>query len=466
MLKKIAAALVVLAALAGFLLLRDWDSPELGRAVLARVGDSTGIEIEAQSFKLNLFKGLVLNGVRGTAPGAAGTLAFSLDELVFEHQLMPLFSGTVSIDRVVVDTPRLEFTSASSSASSPAGAAVASTQGTEPGAKTGRAPTPSDVPVGSGAGTSDGLTLDVRLVRIEDGSMVVRQADGREQLNVDGLTFEMTDLRLDPSRTGIGALSARGTLDVDKVQADAQSFTNLEGAFALADARFTVPELRLSMASGTVTADTTIDFNPVPLTYALHATSQQDLNVLVGAPGGLGPATARFDAKGAGPDATGLSATGTIDLEPGQFPASPLFTRIDEAVGKPVLSNASYEATTLSFSLIGNRLTLEPFRLTTPSARLDLSGEVVLDGPLDMSVALATPREGLSVEGTSATVLDVLADNEGWVPVPLSITGTLEDPRVRPDGRALASMATAGAKREATEKATDALRGLIKRKIR
>ncbi len=466
MLKKLAVALVVLVAAGGFLLLRDWDSPKLGRAVLAKVGDSTGIHIEAESFKLNVFKGLVLRDVRGTAPGAGGTLTFSLDELVFEHRLMPLFSGTVSIDRVVVDTPQLEFVSAASSTSSPAGAAVPSTQSAGPKATTEQAPARADVPTGSDAGASNGLMLDVRLVRIERGSMIVRQADGPEQLNVDGLTFEMTDLRLDPSRTGIGAVSARGTLSVDTVQADAQTFTDLAGAFELADARFAVPELRLSMASGTVTADTTIDFNPVPLTYALHATSQQDLNVLVGTPGGLGPATARFDARGTGPDAAGVSATGTIELAPGQFPASPLFTRVDQALGKPVLSNAPYEATTLSFRLSGNRLTLEPFRLTTPSARLDLSGDVVLDGPLDMSVALATPREGLSVEGTSASVLDVLADNEGWVPVPLAISGTLEDPRVRPDGRALASMASAGAKREATEKATDALKGLIKRKIR
>jgi hypothetical protein len=253
---------------------------------------------------------------------------------------------------------------------------------------------------------------------------------------------------------------------IAEVRADAQTLNELTGAFELAEARFTVPELRFAIASGTVAANTTIDFNPVPFTYALQATSENDLNTMLGTPGGLGPATARFDAKGAGPDAANLVASGEVQLAPGQFPASPLFTQIDDALGKPVLANAAYEATNVNFRLAGNRVTLDPFRLTTPAARLDLSGVAALGGPIDFDLALATPREGLTVAGTSATVLDVLADNEGWVPVPLTLTGTVESPKVRPDVGTLASMAAQGAKREATAKATDALRGLIKRKIR
>ena len=41
MLKKLVIVLVVILALAIFLIARDWDSPELGQAILDQVGDAT-----------------------------------------------------------------------------------------------------------------------------------------------------------------------------------------------------------------------------------------------------------------------------------------------------------------------------------------------------------------------------------------------------------------------------------------
>jgi len=465
MVKKILLALVVLVVLAGFLVARDWDSPELGRAVLSQVGEATGIRITAETFRLNLLTGLVLEGVTGTVPGQGGELAFTMNQLVFEHRIGPLLSGTVAIDRVLLVRPTLAYTVASASPTpSPGGTSSAKTpEAAETADRAGESG--AAVPAGENPG-SRSLALDVRLVRIESATLVSTDGAGSEQVRVDGLDFEMTDLMLDPDRPGISGLAARGALSVAHIRADAHAVGDITGSFELADARFTVPELRFALSSGTVVANTSLDFNPVPFTYALTATSSHDLNRMLDTPEGLGPATARFDATGAGPDTANLEASGDVQLAPGQFPASPLFARIDEALGKPVLTNASYEATNVRFRLAAGRVILDPFRLTTPAARLDLSGEAHLEGPLDFRIALATPREGLTVEGTSATVLDVLADSEGWVPVPLTLTGTIDDPKVRPDVGTLASMAAQGAKREATEKATDALRGLIKRRIR
>ncbi len=465
MLKKILIVFVVLAALTGFLLSRDWDSPALGRAVLSQVTASTGIQIAAEGFKLNLLKGLVLDEVTGTVTGDGGTLTFAVSQLVFEHRIMPLLSGTVAIDRVLVGSPTLEFREAVY----PVGAASAPAppEPADDSPATGKeAPLGTGVTTSAESGTAAGLALDVKLVRIEQGALVARNTDGNETMRVDGLDFEMTDLRLDPNRAALAALSARGVLSITAIEADTAVVRDARGSFELADAHLTVPELQFSLPSGRVTANTDVDFNHAPFTFALDATSQHDLNLMLETPGGLGPASARFAAEGVGSDVALLQASGDVELAPGQFPASPVLVQIDDALGKPVLANASYEATTLSFRLRDNRLTLEPFRLTTPSARLDVTGELDLAGPLDFSIALATPREGLNVEGTSAAVLDVLADNEGWVPVPFRISGTLEEPRARPDVGTLASMAASGAKREATEKATDALRGLIKRKIR
>ena len=65
-------------------------------------------------------------------------------------------------------------------------------------------------------------------------------------------------------------------------------------------------------------------------------------------------------------------------------------------------------------------------------------------------------------------MLDVLADDSGWVPIPMTVSGTLEESKVRPDTQALTAQAKSGAKREvkeaATEAAEGALRGLFGRK--
>ena len=54
-----------------------------------------------------------------------------------------------------------------------------------------------------------------------------------------------------------------------------------------------------------------------------------------------------------------------------------------------------------------------------------------------------------------------MSDDKGWVPIPIHISGTTENPRVRPDGGALVAQAGSGLKREASDAAKRAIRGLI-----
>ena len=186
---------------------------------------------------------------------------------------------------------------------------------------------------------------------------------------------------------------------------------------------------------------------------------------MVGASEGFGPGVVQLEAEGVGADAKDVKARGGMQLAAGEFPNVTMFTGVDQALGKTVLVGAQYEATEASFTLENNVVTLAPFRFTSETARLDLEGTVNLEGPIDLGFAVATPREGLDIEGVGASVLDVLSDDQGWVPIPISVTGTLEEPRVRPDSQALIAQAGSGLKREAKEAATEAaregLRGLL-----
>jgi hypothetical protein len=288
---------------------------------------------------------------------------------------------------------------------------------------------------------------------------------GEEKTRIDGLDLEMRNVAVDPNAASLAGLAAEGTLGIREMVFDKLTITETEGTFQLADAVFAIPELSFRLPHGSFTAGAKLDFNRVPFTYALTSTGDPlDLNGMVGATEGFGPARIHLEVQGAGPETKDMRADGRLVLDEGRFPDAPMFSRIDSALGKKTVVGSSYEATEATFRMENDRVKLDPFRFLSGDARVDVSGTVRLDGPIAFDLSLATPREGLKVEGAGSDMLDLLADDEGWVPVPLDVAGTLEDPTVLPDVKELASQAGRGAKRAVAEKATDALRGLLKKK--
>jgi hypothetical protein len=440
----------VLAVVAGFLVSRDWDSPELGQALLDKVSAATGIQMKAEGFRLNLLKGVVLEKVDAKSSGDGRELAFNLDRLVFEHRLLPLLSGTVAIDRILLEKPQIDVV-----------------QSKAKGSSGGKGPESGDA-AGSGPGESGGgggLALEVKQIQIEDGSLSVKNEKGEEKTRVQGLDLEMRNVGFDPEAASLAGLSAEGTLGIREMVFDTLNLTETQGEFQLADAVFVIPELTFAMPHASFTSGAKLDFQRAPFKYSMNAKGDPlDVNGMVGAKEGFGRATLHLELQGAGPETKDLRAEGLLALQEGRFPDAPMFSRIDAALGKKTVVDSPYKATEVSFRMENDRVILAPFRLESGDARLDLQGTMALAGSIDFDLSLATPREGLRIEGMGSSALDLLADDEGWVPVPIDITGTLEDPKVRPDVKALASQAGRGVKREATEKATDALKGLLKKK--
>ena len=175
-----------------------------------------------------------------------------------------------------------------------------------------------------------------------------------------------------------------------------------------------------------------------------------------------------MQASGAGSSSRDLQAKGSVALAAGTLPDAPVLKDIDRSLGKEVVVGAPYQATRADFTIADNIATLSPFRFETALARVDTSGKADLDGPLDLELSVATPREGIRIGGVGSDVLDVLADEQGWVPVPMTVTGTIDDPKVRPDAKALLSQASKGYKRGLTkdleEKASGLLEGLFRKK--
>ena len=453
MLKKLLIVVVVLLAIVLFLAGRDWDSPELGQALLDKAGEATGIQMTATGFRFNLLKGVELSGVEASQQDEGREFSFTLDQLIFEHRLLPLLSGTVAIDRIVFERPQFELVE---SAKKPSGEG-------EPKEPKEKKPPEEEAP--SAADDEGGFALEVRQILIRDGTVVMKKKGQDGETRIEDLDFEMRNLKFDPTAESLAALSADGELSIGQVLLGTLTLTDVESQFTFASAVFDLLSLTFATPHGKFTGEMQVDFNPVPFAYKLTARGDPlDLNSMVGASDGFGPGITQVEVEGVGSDTKDVKASGSVLLAAGEFPAAEMFTGVDKALGKTVLVGAPYQATEAQFRLENNVLTLSPFRFTSEVARLDLDGWVNLAGPIELGFVVATPRDGITIEGVGSNVLDVLSDNEGWVPIPISVTGTLEDPKVRPDSKALLAQVGSGLKREATKAATDALRGFFRKK--
>jgi hypothetical protein len=453
----LAVALVVIVGLVVFLATHEFDSPELGQRLLDKVGQATGVKITAKQFKLRLLSGLVLEGVEAAVTKDNRQLTLALDQLVFEHRLRPLLSGQIAVDKVLLDRPRIEVVESAPSSAPPG-------PGTEPGGAasspepTAKPPAPAD----SGAepapaGDDRSLSLELRELTIQDGALTLRREGRSGGVKLDGLTMNMSDVVVDPNARSLAGLSGRGEIRLASATLNTLTIKDALTRFELANAKFDMPELAFLSDYGRLTSKTSVDFNATPFVYHLEAVSDGiDVNKLLGAPGGFGGASVNLTADGEGTASTDLRAHGALKLAPGKLPSIPTLVGLERALSKNVLVDRPYKATDLKFALAKDTLTLSPFRVELERARLDLNGTAALAGPLDIDVALATPTEGVQLEGVSARVLETVADAEGWVSVPIHIGGTLEKPQIRPDGAALVAQTKQGIKREAREAATTA----------
>jgi hypothetical protein len=442
------AAMVAVAL--GVLALWQFDSPRLGSAVLAKASEATGVRLEVDGFALGLLSGLALDGASASASIPGGHYELALERLLFEHRLLPLLRGTVAIDQVVVERPRLRLVVGS---------------GETPGA--GDAVDGSDVESGGGPP----LTFEVREIRIVEGSVELRDESGElAPTLVEGLGLTLRKLSADPGAPSpMQGAQGEGELSVGRIALESTEVRDVRGAFSLSGGRLETRDVTFSTPEGRFEAVFSMDVAGIPPSYELELRGRPlDLNVATGVPGqdgGFGPAQLDLAGHGTGTESRGLVATGRVTLAAGKLPSHPVLAGVARGIGRAAIAGAPYEATEVRFRISEDRLVLEPFALVSPDLALRVGGRVGLDpeGALDLELAVDVPREGVVVEGVGGDVLDALTDERGWLSVPMRVTGTSESPSVRPDAGALAAQARRGLGRSLKQKVGGKLKGLFGR---
>ena len=420
----------------------EFDATRLGRAVLERAGAVTGARLTARAFRLRPITGLVLEDVEAAATFTGGSAAVTIDRLVLDHRLRRLLVGEVAVDRLVLRRPHIRLTE---------------TQAPRP--------TPKPPPGSSAAAGVAGLALRVSRIDVEDGTIELQAPGQARPVVVKGLELRLRDVALDPGRTPVlAALSGVGDVRVAEVAFAKSRALDLRGSVRVGGGRLKTDTVRFRTDQGPFEATLEADLGRLPLSYALSLRGDPlDMTAITGARG-FGAGTLHLDARGVGPEAEGIEGRGDLRLQAGTLPAAPVLRAVEQVLGRTGLVGARYQATDAPFRIEHGRVILDGFRLQTDLVGMDAAGWASLAGPMELGLAVHTPRQGLSVGGVASEALDVLTDEQGRVVVPLKVTGTPEAPRVAPDMAALGAQARRAGTRALIEKAGQGLGGLFRRK--
>jgi hypothetical protein len=432
-----------LALVVAVLLFTEFSSPQLGRALLDRAGAAAGTRLEASEFRLSLLRGLSLGGVRAKGKYPGGSYDVTFDRVVFQHRLLPLLAGRLAVDRIRLERPRAVLIEAE-------------------GAPSGAAPAAAGM-----AAVALPIALDVVEADVREGRVEVR-ARGRAPIVVAGLDLRLRDLALGAGGGGaLARLSARGDFQAAEITLPVTQAREASGSLRLSAGHLDVDGLRFRTDEGSFQTRLRADLARLPFSYTLAVEGRPlDVNRVAGATGkgaGFGPGHLTLDAGGVGPDPTRLSGKGVLRLEAGTLPQTPWLTAVERALGRTGLSGGRYQASETPFRIEQGRVIVDRFRLDGEVVGLEASGWTSLEGPLDMNVAVRTPRPELRMVSVPPEVLDALADAEGWVRIPLKVTGTRSAPRVAPDTVALLTAARHEGAKTLGNKAAEKLRDLLRR---
>lgn len=419
---------VLLGGLAIVVFLVDFDSPRLGKALLREASARTGMQIEADGFRLNLWRGLRLDGVRLASDGPSGRLTVSAAGLLGEHRLPALLGGRVEIERIVLYEPRIELVTPPDEAPTAVPAPVSPPS---------LAPAP--VPAAA-AGEADGPVLSVDRILVRNGTLATRvEGAPAPDVEVRGLEVELRGLAVNDAPTALQGLRAEGDLHTGEILLGGLKATEGNGKLRLADGHFLLEKFGLQLPQGRFLLgefDADLTRDPFAYTLALGVDPLDTNAVLAAGTKGLGPGLLAFSGAGTGTETRDLTGQGTLSLAAGRVPGSPLFTAIEAVLGRGDLRGSAYEPLAIPFRLQADRLHFDPFEFRTSLLSLGMTGWADLAGPIDLRIAVRAPRDAITLARVPPEVLD-LVDEGGWVTVPLRVSGTLESPRVTADAEAL-----------------------------
>ena len=428
------AAVVVIVLLLGFALFAEFSAPAAVRRIVQSAAADAGFDLEVEQFRISPARGIRLRGVVATTDIPTGSVHTTVDSVVLEHRLWPLLFGDIIVDRLLIESPVIEVVTGAP----PAQPAAARRPGF--GAK-----------IVSIAWNQDDTTaagrrpVTVHAISIVDGLLLVRSTDESDPgTQVNGLNVALENVLIDPRAPSVAlGLSARGELSVGEVTFAGRTVRGDTAVLSAESGVFEVSGLVLTTTDGSLSLDEfVVDLTQDPYTYRTSLEGADlDLNAILNIAGerALGTARLAFSGGGTGSRTADFTGVGQVHLEAGKIPEIPALEQIDAFLATPI-AGLAYEATRIDFEVADDRLRIAPFQIVSDVLRISAEGSVDIEGNLRMHGVMTMPPDNapsFSSNPIFEQFAAALADDEGWMSIPLLIGGTVEEPDIGPDYDAL-----------------------------
>jgi hypothetical protein len=457
----IAGLVVILLVVVTTLLFVEFDSPDLGKAVLQQASDAVGIQLSAKRFRLKLIKGLVLEDVEANGSYAGGNFYGNAKQILLEHDLLSLLRGRIRIHTVVLQSPEIQLIpvlETSAKKDRPLKSQIGTRkESQQPHAKETKA--------------AKKLDLQISKLSINDGTLISLRSNQKEEiLRVQGLDLDLKDISTSNTLVNTFSLFANGTIDAKRAQASEISMTEIHGNLKATPEKILLENIHMRHPAGDIEIkDFNINLAADPVSYSMEGKSSAvNMNYVLNAEHGeMGPAQITLNLEGTqGQDSKGH---GTMSLGEGKLPPAAVFVRIDSFLkGKNKLVGLPYKALPAKYTVNGKRITIPELEIQTTAGRLRASGWTDLKGVVSFAVRVLIPREQVSIKELPSTAIDLITDDKGQVNVPFQVNGPIENPLVEIDTKQLGRTAGDAIRREARktleEAAKDAIRNFLKKR--
>jgi hypothetical protein len=308
------------------------------------------------------------------------------------------------------------------------------------------------------SGTWEGAPF---LARVQVRNLVPYLVEPRQrlavqlELNLDSLVWEEstpTGNSTNDSVPMINNVDCALTLQVGRIRYEQLVATNVRAEVNLTERGYTIGELRLQVLGGSARLQgnlgprswvATVQAQHIDLHQALQAFPQLADWLLVGQ-GLYGHLNTEFSfearpVSGLNVEAASLRMAGTADVEAGKVRDFKVLSDMSAFLKLRRLQNLDFTECRTEFSIRNQAVTVRNLRMATSQYTLETDGTSTFAGGLDYQVRIGMPREQWRTEAQSTEVQTWIDDrplDRGPMKLFLRITGTVDEPVFRLDGRA------------------------------
>lgn len=389
--KKLAIIAVVLVlvimvvAVGGIFYLNHYLNTEGFRDRLeGEVQKQAGVELQVGDLAASIFKGFTLRDLTVASPEAGDPAIFSAGEIVLQYKLSDLLSRKVTVDRILIASPRVQLRK------DPEG------QWILPGGSAKTASAPASPPKEQDPSPSEETSkwkIAVDSFRISDGSAELFTGENYDPVTVSGLNLSGRFL-------GAGELSEiEARLEIEGLAFGGEQLgKNLRSDLVLKGSESLSGDFRTGFAGGEITGGLSADLKDraaIPYRTDLNLTGIDIAPLLkVFAPNAgmevTGEIFGQVDVRGDAADTDSLKASGKLEIRGGTISGNQIQNMIAGLLQDEKLKIITFEEAEANLTVVGQLATLDRLIVHSRKMIFTVSGTADLGrgSEIDLAVGL------------------------------------------------------------------------------